>query len=141
MLFNSYSVINKTVMHPHVSIIIVLLVVIGYHYLVVFQSFYTKFTHMCPVLLFYCLLFCVSIIPYKVLPHVPIIIVLVVFGWHLICIVFVLCFNHSTHMYPIISYKFHLIWSHFIRVSPPPCVQFNYFISYSPNFTMRFRRC
>ena len=33
--------------------IVVLLVVIGYHYLVVFQSFYIKFTHMCSSLLCY----------------------------------------------------------------------------------------
>ena len=134
---------------------------------IIIQS--TKFTHMCPVLLSqYSIHYCVIVL--LVIVSIIIHLILVVFGWHLICIIVllsvVLCFNHSTHMYPIISYKFHLtcsystqssptcihhfclivccfisICSYFIRVSPPPCDQFNYFISYSPNFTMRFRRC
>ena len=154
--------------HPFV----VLLVVIGYHYLVVVQSFYTKFTPMFGWS--YCLLCCVCIVclvyschPYKfhsmclTLFVLLVYIILIVFGWHLICIsvllCVVLCFSHSNHMNQIISHKFHLICSystqnstkcvhHFclifcyfisicsnlIRVSPPSCVQFNYLISYSP---------
>ena len=72
-LFNSYSVINKTFMHPHVYIIVVsqLLFII-----IVSVSRLLSSYSGCVWLVFYCLIVCcVSVIPFKVHPHMSIIIV------------------------------------------------------------------
>ena len=76
--------------HPFV----VLLVVIGYHYFVVFQSFYTKFTHMCQSLLSLSYSGCVQLVSYCPIVCVvvfqlfhPFVVLLVVIGYHYLVVV------------------------------------------------------